>query len=330
MQKSVFIVDKMRVLDSALHTISVGKEGMLALENMLKSDLAESFVAAVHLIAESRGRVIVTGLGKSGHIGSKIAATLASTGTPAFFVHAGEANHGDLGMITRDDIILALSWSGETVELKGIVNYSRRFHIPLIALTSGVRSSLGCQADIILLLPKADEACPHGLAPTTSTLIQLALGDALAIALLETQHFSVCDFKMYHPGGSLGASLRFVKDIMHTGDALPLVQVGTSILEAMRVLVNGHFGCVAIVDRIGKLEGILTDGDIARNIMQDLSCISVDSVMTRSPKTVPPDMITGAAISLINKYRINTLLITEDDKLVGIVSFHDLLGLGIF
>ncbi|MDD9329696.1 MAG: SIS domain-containing protein, partial [Bartonella sp.] len=191
----------------ALKTISIEKRGLEALEKAFQEKLAASFKAAVQTISNSNGHVVITGLGKSGHIGTKIAATLASTGTPAFFIHAAEANHGDLGMIGSDDVILALSWSGETTELSGIISHAARFRIPLIAITSGEHSILGRQADIVLLLPKVEEACPHGLAPTTSTTMQLVIGDALAIALLEMQGFTATDFKIYHPGGFLGANL---------------------------------------------------------------------------------------------------------------------------
>jgi len=321
-------IDEVQVLHSGVSTVSIEKAGLAALEKMLQNGLAAAFAATVRLIAASNGRVIVTGLGKSGHIGAKIAATFASTGTPAFFVHAAEANHGDLGMISTNDIIMALSWSGETVELKGILNHSRRFRIPLVALTAGETSSLGRQADILLLLPRVDEACPHGLVPTTSTVMQLALGDALAIALLEARHFSASDFKIFHPGGSLGASLRYVGDIMHKGDALPVVKTGTLMPEAMKMLAAKHLGCVAVVDEKGRLAGIVTDGDLARNITRDLSKVKVDDVMTRSPKTVRSDMIAAAAIALINQHQISALLVTEHDKPVGVVHFHDLLRIG--
>jgi len=329
MQKSdLNSIDDVKVLSSALSTISIEKAGLTALEKALQDGLAKAFAATVRLVADRGGRVIVTGLGKSGHIGTKIAATLASTGTPAFFVHAAEANHGDLGMISANDVILALSWSGETAELKGILNHSRRFRIPLVAMTAGAMSTLGRQADILLLLPRVDEACPHGLAPTTSTIMQLALGDALAVALLEARRFSVSDFKIFHPGGSLGASLRYVGDLMHKGNELPVVRTGTLMPVAMQVLAAKHLGCVAVVDEKGKLAGIVTDGDLARNITRDLFGVSVDDVMTLSPKTVGPEMIAAAAIALINQHQISALLVTEHDRPVGVISFHDLLRIG--
>jgi len=319
---------KTNVQNAALKSVRIEMAGLSALEKALQGELGASLDEAVRQIASHSGRVVVTGLGKSGHIGAKIAATLASTGTPAFFVHAAEANHGDLGMIGHDDVILALSWSGETVELQAIVNHSRRFRIPLIALTSGKESALGRAADIVLLLPKVEEACPHGLAPTTSTTMQLALGDALAVSLLEARHFSAHDFRVFHPGGKLGANLRLIRDIMHVGDELPLVQSGTSMPAAMQVLAAKHFGCVAVVDEGGKLAGIVTDGDLARLSHRDLSQEFVDNVMTRRPKTVDPDMMAAAAIALINEFQISALLVTEDGYPVGIVHFHDLLRIG--
>jgi arabinose-5-phosphate isomerase len=316
-------------IESALRTIGTEKAGMSALEAALQNGLSEPFAEAVERIAGSAGRVIVTGVGKSGHIGSKIAASLASTGTPAHFVHAAEANHGDLGMVSKDDVILAISWSGETAELKGIVSYSLRFRIPLIALTSRENSTLGREADIVLLLPRADEACPHGLAPTTSTLMQLAVGDALVVALLEARGFTAGDFRTFHPGGSLGASLTHVRDIMHRGDEMPLVPLGTRMPEAMQVLSHKRFGCVGVVDAEGRLVGIITDGDLARNLHRNLGAMAVDEIMTRNPKVVAPQMLVGAAMSLLNEHNISALLVTEDNRPVGIVHFHDLLRIGV-
>jgi len=321
-------IDERNVRQSALKALRTEMAGLHELEQLLQGELGTSLVAAVRQIAQISGRVIVTGLGKSGHIGVKIAATLASTGTPAFFVHAAEANHGDLGMISGQDVILALSWSGETVELQAIVNHSRRFRIPLIALTAGKDSALGRAADIVLHLPKVEEACPHGLAPTTSTIMQLALGDALAVSLLEMRHFSAHDFKVFHPGGKLGANLRLIRDIMHIGDAIPLVSTGTMMVQAMQVLAAKHFGCVGVINDQGKLIGIVTDGDLARLSHRDLSCENIDNIMTRNPKTVSPDMIAAAAIALIDEFQISALLVTEDERPIGIVHFHDLLRIG--
>ncbi|WP_208441586.1 KpsF/GutQ family sugar-phosphate isomerase [Bartonella raoultii] len=316
------------VLASALKTLASEKQGIEALEAALIGSLSSSFEMAVQTIRNASGHVVITGLGKSGHIGTKIAATLASTGTPAFFVHAAEANHGDLGMIGSDDVILALSWSGETLELSGIINHASRFRIPLIAMTSGKNSVLGRQADVVLLLPKIEEACPHGLAPTTSTIMQLAMGDALAVALLEMRGFTATDFKIYHPGGSLGASLKYVRDIMHGGDRIPLVAQGTTMTKAMSVLVDKHFGCVGVVNKKGELIGIVTDGDLARNMHFDLSKFNVDEVMTKNPKILEPNTLVGAATAFINDHHIGAFFVVENKKPVGIVHFHDLLRIG--
>src|SRR5271168_2390193 len=220
-------------VQSALRTLEAEGSGIAAIEAALRSDLGAAFARATDLIRQAKGRVIVTGLGKSGHIARKIAATFASTGTPAFFVHAAEAGHGDLGMITTDDAILALSWSGEQPEMKNLVNYSARFAIPMVALTSNAESPLGQAARIVLELPKAREACPHNLAPTTSTLMQAAIGDALAIALLESRGFTALEFANFHPGGKLGAMLKHTSDLMHSGDEMPLKPVGTKMSDAL-------------------------------------------------------------------------------------------------
>ncbi|WP_455466278.1 KpsF/GutQ family sugar-phosphate isomerase [Bartonella sp. B39] len=326
--QSSLILNLQGAVTSALKTLASEKQGLEALETAFLGSLSSSFEAAVQVIGRARGHVVITGLGKSGHIGTKIAATLASTGTPAFFVHAAEANHGDLGMIGSDNVILALSWSGETLELSGIINHAARFHTPLIAMTSGESSTLGRQADIVLLLPKIEEACPHGLAPTTSTVMQLAMGDALAVALLEMRGFTATDFKIYHPGGSLGASLKYVRDIMHGGDSIPLVVQGTTMTEAMNVLVEKHFGCVGVVNQKGELIGIVTDGDLARNIHFDLSQFNVDEVMTKNPKIVESNTLVGAAIAFINDHHIGAFFVVENKKPVGIVHFHDLLRIG--
>ncbi|MBB4095169.1 arabinose-5-phosphate isomerase [Ochrobactrum pecoris] len=320
--------DAEAAIASALRTIKTENAGLVALEEALNDGLSGPFVEAVKRIVASRGRLVVTGVGKSGHIGSKLAATFASTGTSAFFVHSAEANHGDLGMIGRDDVILAISWSGETAELKGIVNYSQRFRIPLIAITAGENSALGRAADVMLLLPKTVEACPHGLAPTTSTMMQLAIGDALAIALLEARGFTPSDFKTFHPGGSLGASLIHIRDIMHRGERLPLVSVGTSLPDAMKVLAQKSFGCVVVVDDGGDLAGIVTDGDISRNLSRNLAALAVDDIMTRKPKTVDQNMLATAALNTINENHIGALIVVEAGRPIGLVHFHDLLRIG--
>lgn len=319
---------KQAAVESALRTLATEQEGLATLTKALQDGLAAQFCDAVETISAIKGRVIVTGVGKSGHIGSKVAATLASTGTPAFFVHPSEANHGDLGMIAPDDAIIALSWSGETAELKGIITYSRRFSIPMIAVTSGQKSALARASDVVLLLPRVTEACPHGLAPTTSTLLQLVMGDALAIALLEARGFTPEHFRTFHPGGQLGANLTRVSEIMRMGDQIPVVRPGTKMPEAVATLAQKRVGCVCVVDDAGKLVGIITDGDLARNLHRNLAETVVDDVMTRSPKTIDPDMFAGAAVALLNQHSISALVVAEEGHPVGIVHFHDLLRLG--
>jgi len=316
-------------VESALRTLSSERSGLDALAAALAGPLAAPFADVVRLIREHAGRVVVTGVGKSGHVGVKIAATLASTGTPAFFVHAAEASHGDLGMVGRDDIILALSWSGETAELRPVVEYASRFRTPLIAVTSNAESALGRQATHVLALPRAEEACPHGLAPTTSAVMQLALGDALAIALLETRGFTAQDFRLFHPGGKLGASLHFVRDIMHKGASMPIAPAGSPMTEAIVTMTAKGLGCLGVVDSDGALVGMITDGDLRRHIGPDLLARSVDEVMTRSPKTIPPDMLVGAAIDRLNGAKITVLFVVEGGKPVGVLHMHDLLRIGV-
>lgn len=314
--------------ESALRTIHALQGGLAAVAAALQNGLSEPFAEAVRVIAAITGRVIVTGVGKSGHIGTKLAATLASTGTPAFFVHPAEANHGDLGMIARDDVVVSMSWSGESVELKGILAYTRRYRIPLIAITSGESSTLAREADIVLRLPKAQEACPHGLAPTTSTMMQLAIGDALAVALLEAKGFTAGDFHNFHPGGRLGASLTHVGEIMHKGERIPLVETGTRMRDAIIEISSKGFGCVGIVKADGRLAGIITDGDLRRHIDQDLDLMTVDDVMTLNPKTGTKDLLVAKALDLVNSSAITALMIVEDDRPIGIVHLHDLLRAG--
>jgi arabinose-5-phosphate isomerase len=314
---------------SALRTLDTEREGVAALAAAMCDGLGAPFVAAVETVRNARGRVIVTGMGKSGHVGRKIAATLASTGTPAFFVHAADASHGDLGMITSDDVMLVLSWSGETEELKDLINYSRRFRIALIAVTSSADSTLGKAADVVLAMPESREACPHNLAPTTSSLMQLAIGDALAIALLESRGFTAVDFGVFHPRGQLGAALKFVRDIMHEGTAVPLIKRGAPMSEAIVEMSAKGFGCVAVTDGNGKLAGVITDGDLRRHMRGDLLQAPVDDVMTASPKVVRPDQLASEALQLLNSSKITALVVVEAGRPVGIVHFHDLLRAGL-
>jgi arabinose-5-phosphate isomerase len=316
-------------IESALRTLDTEANGLAALSAALRDGLSAPFVAAVELIGNSRGRVIVTGMGKSGHVARKIAATLASTGTPAFFVHPGEASHGDLGMIAADDVIMALSWSGETAELKDLIDYSRRFRIGLIAMTANGASTLALAADVVLVLPQAREACPHNLAPTTSALLQLALGDALAIALLESRGFTALDFQVLHPGGKLGAALKFVRDLMHEGTKVPLVPLGTRMSEAIVRMSAASFGCVGIIDRDGRLAGIITDGDLRRHMRANLLDARVEEIMTRRPKTVRPDQIASEVLELLNASKITAAIVVQAGKPIGIVHLHDLLRAGV-
>jgi len=321
--------DSASLLQSALRTLKTETEGLEALSAALKDGLGETFAAAVEQIRAAKGRVIVTGMGKSGHIGRKIAATLASTGTPAYFVHPGEASHGDLGVISKDDAIIALSWSGETMELRDLIEYAKRFKVPLIAITSGAESTLGRAADVLLLMPNVTEACPLGLAPTTSTLVQLALGDAIAVALFESRGFTALDFKALHPGGKLGAMLTYVRDIMRKEDGTPLVPSGTKMSDAIVEMTAKGFGCVGIAGKNGDLIGIITDGDLRRHMSEKLLSQIADDVMTKNPKTVRPDQLAGEAMGILNAVKVNVLFVVENNKPVGLVRFHDLLRIGV-
>jgi arabinose-5-phosphate isomerase len=318
-------------VQSALRTLEAEGSGIAAITAALQADLGEAFARAADLIRNAKGRLIVTGLGKSGHIGRKIAATFASTGTPAFFVHAAEAGHGDLGMITTDDVILALSWSGEQPEMKALITYAKRFRIPLIAITAEPDSTLAKSADLALTLPKAREACPHNLAPTTSSVMMLALGDALAIALLEGRGFTSADFSVLHPGGKLGAMLKFTRDLMHTGDTVPLKPQGTRMSDALVEMTSKGFGCVGIVDARGAIVGIITDGDLRRHMDMgpDLMTAVVDDVMTRNPKTIRGDLLASEALEILNSSKITALIVTDGGRPVGIVHLHDILRAGV-
>jgi arabinose-5-phosphate isomerase len=316
-------------VQSALRTLDAEASGVVAISAALQGPLGAAFAAATDLIRQAKGRVIVTGLGKSGHVARKIAATLASTGTPAFFVHAAEASHGDLGMITADDVILALSWSGEQAEMKNLITYAKRFRIALIAMTAECESTLSKAAGIALTLPKAREACPHNLAPTTSSLMLLALGDALAIALLEGRGFTPVDFSVLHPGGKLGAMLKFTRDLMHAGEAVPLKPLGTRMSDALVEMSSKGFGCVGIVDISGAIVGIVTDGDLRRHMRPDLMTALVDDVMTKNPKTISRDLLASEALEILNSSKITALIVTDANRPVGIVHLHDILRAGV-
>jgi arabinose-5-phosphate isomerase len=313
---------------SALRTLETERDGLTILMEAIGNGLGPYLTAAVETLAAAKGRVIVTGMGKSGHVGRKITATFASTGTPAHYVHPAEASHGDLGMIQTDDVIIALSWSGETAELADIIGYSRRFRVPLIALTSNAESTLGRAADICLTLPKAKEACPNGLAPTTSTTIQLALGDALAVALLEKRGFTAEHFKVFHPGGKLGARLKLVRDIMHTGERLPVVGIEARMDEAIGEIGRKGFGAVIVVNDDGTLAGIVTDGDLRRNLKPDLMTLPVTAIMTKTPRAIAPDALVATALEMEEASRITALIVVENNRPIGLVHYLDLLRAG--
>ena len=295
----------------------------------LADGLDDQFGAAVQLLAAVEGRVIVTGMGKSGHIARKIAATFASTGTPSTFVHPAEASHGDLGMIARDDLVLALSNSGETAELNDIVEHAGRFRIPLIAIAGRAGSTLGERANVALVLPDMPEACPNGLAPTTSTTMTLALGDALAVALMKRSGFTGIDFKLLHPGGSLGSRLRKIEDLMHRGEQIPLIDIEGRMDEALLEMTAKSFGCIGVTDADGLLVGVITDGDLRRHIDGDLLAQPVRAVMTAEPKVVAPRQLAAEALWIMSARSISNLFVVEDGKPVGILHMHDCLRAGI-
>ena len=294
----------------------------------LAASLNGDFSRAVETVHGLKGQVVLTGVGKSGHVARKIAATLASTGTPSMFVHATEASHGDLGMIRTDDAVLALSKSGETKELADVVAYTRRFGIPLIAMTAVADSALGRAADVLLLLPPAPEAAEGVDAPTTSTTLQIALGDALAVSLVERRGFTATDFRVFHPGGKLGALLRTVGDLMHTGSEAPLVAPEAPMQQALLVMTEKRFGCVGVVED-GKLAGLITDGDLRRH-MDGLMTHAAGEVMTRDPLTATPGMLAGEALKIMNDRAVTVLFVVDDaGKPVGILHVHDLLRAGV-
>ena len=315
---------------SGLRTLRAERDGLDVLMRAMLENLGAPFAAAVELMVEARGRIMVTGMGKSGHIGRKLAATLASTGTPAFYMHPGEASHGDLGMIRADqDVIVALSWSGETTELSDLIFYAKRFRVPLVAVTARADSTLGRQADVCLSLPRAREACPNGLAPTTSTTMQLALGDALALALLEARGFSASDFGRFHPGGKLGAQLKQARDVMHTGERLPLIPLGASVGEAILVQSEKGFGCVLVVGETGSLSGIITDGDLRRHMGDRLLAQVVEEVMTPNPVTITPGTLLGEALEIVDSTKKTALIVAEGSRPVGLIHVLDLLRAGV-
>ena len=316
-------------------SITAGRDVVIAEARALDTladSIGSEFGKAVEILGRVPGRVVVSGMGKSGHIGRKIAATLASTGAPALFVHPGEASHGDLGMITRNDAVLALSNSGETAELRDLTLYTRRFGIPLVAMVGRPASTLAETADAVLLVPKVGEACPMGLAPTTSTTCMLALGDALAVALLRSRGFTPQDFAVFHPGGKLGSQLMRVEELMHKGEDLPLVNEHASVSEAVIEMSGKRLGCVGVTDPDGRLVGIVTDGDLRRNMGDGLLTRRVSSLMTRSPRTIAPRALAVEAMNEMNdggQRPITVLFVIDGERPVGALHIHDCLRVGL-
>jgi len=299
----------------------------------LSESLGDPFVDALNLIQAASGRVVVTGMGKSGHIGHKIAATMASTGQPAFFVHPGEASHGDLGMVQQDDVVIALSNSGETSELSDIIAYTRRYSIGLIGMTSGANSTLATSADVALVIPKSPEACSIGMAPTTSTTVMLALGDCLSVCLLDRKGFTAQDFKNFHPGGKLGQKLLKASDLMHTGAGMPLIHTDALMREALLEMTTKRFGVVGVIDDAGVLLGIITDGDLRRHMSKDLIDQKAGNVMTAGCITMNSNHIASEAVAIMNERKITTLFCVETGqnapKPIGILHIHDCLQAGV-
>lgn len=314
-------------ISCAKRTIDKEVEALRTMEKELDNSLSE----ALDLMQNAKGRVIVTGMGKSGHIARKIAATLASTGTPSFFVHPGEASHGDLGMLTENDVVLAISNGGESRELSDILLYCKRYGIPLVAMTKNPTSSLGKAGDILLKLPDNGEACPLGLAPTSSTTATLVLGDVIAVCLMERKGFSQVDYKKRHPGGKLGAILQKVSDLMHTGDEIPLVVEEASMQEVLLTMTSKMLGCVGIVNDKGELIGIITDGDLRRCMSSDILTRKASSVMTQNPKVIAPDVLAAEALNTMNNTGkgITQLFVVHDKKPIGIIHIHDCLRVGV-
>ena len=315
---------------SVVRTLELEAAGLVALrESFENGPLGPALTGAVRLMLSRTGRCVVTGMGKSGHIGRKIAATLASTGTASLFVHPGEASHGDLGMIMPQDVVLALSWSGETPELASIIAYARRFGVALVAITGGVTSQLARAADHALVLPRMAEACPNGLAPTTSTTMQLALGDAFAMCLLDARGFSPSDFRVFHPGGKLGAQLLRARELMHHGDDLPLVPLDASLSEMILVMTSRRSGLGGVVDEAGRLVGVLTDGDMRRAFAQGMVDRPVKAAMSATPRIASPDAMAADLVKMMNESRITSLFVVSEERPIGILHLHDLLRAGV-
>lgn len=315
---------------SAIRTLDVEIQALAKMRDAILSEgEAKSISRAVQMIAACNGRLIVTGMGKSGHIGRKIAATMRSTGTPAVFLHPGEASHGDMGLIAPSDIVLALTWSGETSELSDIFHYCRNFGIKLIAATSRKNSTAARTADVCLKLPKVREACPLELAPTSSSTMQLVLGDILAVALIEARGFTPTEFRNFHPGGTLGSRLSTVRDLMGTGDSIPRVSPDTTPIAAALEMSGKRYGCTAVVDENGSLIGAYTDGDLRRCIATNAMDGELSKHMSHKPVSVSPDMLATDALRIMNENAVMVLFAEDQGQLVGIVHMHDIVGTGV-
>ncbi|WP_443025607.1 KpsF/GutQ family sugar-phosphate isomerase [Sphingomonas sp. PB4P5] len=318
------------MLQAADDTIRIEREALVALEQALEqTPLRSAFGQAFDAILAMRGRVIATGIGKSGLVARKIAATLMSTGTPSAYLHPGEANHGDLGMITADDVVLALSWSGETPELAEIIHHAHRLGVPLIVATSNAESAAGRAADICLALPAVREACPHQLAPTASTTVQAAMGDALAVALIRRRGFGVSDFRQLHPGGRLGAKLATVAQLMATGDAVPVIAQHATLMEATVEMSRKRYGCTAVIDDAGQMVGVFTDGDLRRSFANSRNDAPVGEHMTPGPLTISSDTLSSEALRIMNAHTVTALFICDDAKPIGVIHLHDVLRAGV-
>ena len=311
---------------SAIRTID---SEIKAIEELKHSLDSSSLTQALDFMQNSKGRIIITGMGKSGHIGKKIAASLASTGTPSFFVHPAEASHGDLGMITEDDVVIAISNSGESRELIDILNYCKRFGIKLVAITKNAKSSLGKAGDVVLLLPNNGEACPLGLAPTSSTTATLVLGDILTIGMIERKGFSKEDFNDRHPGGKLGSILKRVSDLMHVGQDMPILDENSNMQAVLLEMTSKRLGCVGFINQAGDLTGILTDGDLRRCLSSKILEEKAVDLMTRNPKTISPNAMTAEALKIMHDKKITNLFVLENKKPVGVIHIHDLLNNGV-
>ncbi len=314
----------MSILSTAKETLIKEAQAIEKLAQNLDSELGKIFEQVIATLLRIDGKVILTGMGKSGHIAKKIAATLASTGTPSFFIHPAEASHGDMGMLTTDDLVIALSKSGNTAELQDILHFCARYNLPLIAITENAESPLAKHANFLLQLPNEKEACPLGAAPTTSTTLMLALGDALALALLNARGFTAQDFNTYHPGGSLGKKLSHVHDIMHKNEEMPLVTKDILMSEALIAMTKYSFGCLGVIEN-NKLIGVITDGDLRRKMSPELLSKKVSEIMGISPLTIPSNTLVAAALQIMNSKKITALFVVDNDIPVGIVHIHDVL-----